>query len=335
MGRTKRTQMTPSTPRTQGEALSASIRAYLCTAGILASQHEASNMAPSSPSSTISEDSQQPTDLRDSSPPDWTTLRTEITTLRSSLSALEGRVEALETAGTPAPSNTQKTPDTQSRQITDLRLHVEDLDNRSRRHNIRVRGLQESQGPEDLKDALIPIFINSPMNRPPEARLYIDRAHHTLHPKPPPSALPRDVICHIQNFQLKEAIMKAARSERTWRIGRHRVELYNNLSHITLQTRRALRPVTTALQDQQIRYRRQLPFSLVARKGTMEATIRTPEDVPIFLEALGLPPIQIRDWTNCPLNDRLMSRLVTHTFPSDEQYVGMAPPRCTRGVTDA
>ncbi|CAH2327788.1 Hypothetical predicted protein [Pelobates cultripes] len=45
------------TPTTQSEGLSATIRSYLHTPGLLASHHKASNMAPSSPGSTVSEDS--------------------------------------------------------------------------------------------------------------------------------------------------------------------------------------------------------------------------------------------------------------------------------------
>ncbi|CAH2306732.1 Hypothetical predicted protein [Pelobates cultripes] len=272
MGRTKRGTMTPTTPRTQGEGPSASIRSYLHTPGILTSHHEASNMAPSSPGSTVSEDSLlTAAGSRDQGTPtpDWyalftflpkkdlqlivqevkTTLRTEIASLRTSLQDLEGRVTALEKAG-PTMQVLQPTH-TYDRQLTDLRLHVEDLDNRSRRNNIRIRGLREPIGPEDLRETLIPLF-NLILHRPPEARLKIDRVHRALRPKPPPSAPPRDVICYIQDTQLKEEIMQAARTERSWRYKGQTVELYNDLSHLTLQTRRALRPITTLLQEHQI-----------------------------------------------------------------------------------
>ncbi|CAH2324658.1 Hypothetical predicted protein [Pelobates cultripes] len=151
---------------------------------------------------------------------------------------------ALESAG-PVPQQTHN----HDRQLMDLQLHVEDLDNRSRRNNIRVRGLRET---ENLRETLTSLF-NIILNRPLEARLYIDRAHRTLRPKPPPTPLPRDVICYIQDIQLKEDIIKGARTERTWRYKGQNVELYNDLSHLTLQTRRALRPVTTILQEHHLR----------------------------------------------------------------------------------
>ncbi|CAH2274844.1 Hypothetical predicted protein [Pelobates cultripes] len=268
----------------------------------------------------MSEDSQQPTDSRACSPPDWyslfaslpkkedlqtflaevrTTLRSEITTLRTFLSDLEGRVRALETAGPPAPNTAQHTRDTQLRQITDLRLHVEDLDNRSRRHNIRA--------PRRMA-----MYRQSTPCPPPQTNaISTPERHHMPHPRLPAEGT------HNERGEVREDL-------EDW--GGHRVELYNDLSHITLQTRRALRPITTALQDQQIRYCWQFPFALVARKGNMEATIRTPT-VPIFLDALGLPPIQIRDWSDCPLNDRSLGRPVTHTFATADQNGGYCRQR--------
>ncbi|CAH2292600.1 Hypothetical predicted protein [Pelobates cultripes] len=343
MGRTKRVQMTPSTPRTQGDGPSASIRAYLHTPGILASQHEASNMAPTSPGSTVWEDSLHTTaGTRDTEGPsqNWYALydslpkkedlhtivqevkstRTEIVSLRTFLSDLEGRVTALESAG-PVPQQTHK----HDRQLMDLRLHVEDLDNRSRRNNIRVRGLRETAGSENLRETLTPLF-NIILNRPPEACLYIDKAHCALRPKPPPAALPRDVICYIQDVQLKEDNMKGARTERTWRYKGQNVELYNDLSHLTLQTRRALRPVTTILQEHHLRYRWHFPFALTARKDNIEATIRLPADVPIFLDTLGLPTTPVRDWIDCPLNERNLGRPVTHPLGTDRVDMGTVPP---------
>ncbi|CAH2245697.1 astacin-like metalloendopeptidase [Pelobates cultripes] len=88
----------------------------------------------------------------------------KIYSLCTSLTNLEGRVKALEAAGPETTCSALQTVHTHARQLTDLRLHVEDLDSRNRRHNISVRGLHESQGPENLWDALIPLF-NLILNR--------------------------------------------------------------------------------------------------------------------------------------------------------------------------
>ncbi|CAH2272497.1 Hypothetical predicted protein, partial [Pelobates cultripes] len=80
------------------------------------------------------------------------TLRTEIASLHTSLTDLEGRVAALKSAGLVLHQSHNT-----DRQHIDLPLHVEDLDNRSRRNN-RVRGLRETAGQENLRENLTPLF---------------------------------------------------------------------------------------------------------------------------------------------------------------------------------
>ncbi|CAH2302025.1 Hypothetical predicted protein [Pelobates cultripes] len=74
--------------------------------------------------------------------------------------------------------------------------------------------------------------------------------------------------------------MRKACMERTWR---QAIEIYNNLSHLTLQAWRTPR---------------------YAIDGNTEATIRTPQDDQAFQEALDLPRIPIPDWMECPVNER-------------------------------
>ncbi|CAH2301222.1 Hypothetical predicted protein [Pelobates cultripes] len=62
------------------------------------------------------------------------------------------------------------------------------------------------------------------------------------------------------------------------------------------------------MQEAQIRYRWQFPFALTAWRDDTEATIRSPQDVQAFQEALGLPQMPIADWTNCPINERFTGR---------------------------
>ncbi|CAH2301246.1 Hypothetical predicted protein [Pelobates cultripes] len=191
-----------------------------------------------------------------------------------------------------------------------MRLHIDDLDNRSHRHNIRMRGRRETSDQENLHAQLTRLF-SMILGRPPDAQVTMDRAHRALRLRPPPSTPPRDIICKVQDFQLKMEIMMKAWTERSWRFEGQNLELYNDFSHLTLQTRRALRPVTMALQREQISYRWMFPFAQSASRGNMEATIRTHEDVPAFTESLGLPPIQVPDRITCPLNERNMGRPVS------------------------
>ncbi|CAH2276010.1 Hypothetical predicted protein [Pelobates cultripes] len=222
-------------------------------------------------------------------------IREEIQEVRSDLNALEQRVTELEADCLQASQHSQAADNATSRQGTvllDLRRQVEDLDNRGRRNNIRVRGLAEQAG-EDLITILTQLFTQILGEEAPDT-YHIERAHRALRP-PRADGLPRDVICCLLSFQLKEAIMRAARTQ-TVTFMDAQISLFQDLSHLTLEARRALRPLTRLLQDRRIPYKWGHPFSLQARKDNSWRTMRWPNDVPGFLRALDLPAVAIPNW---------------------------------------
>ncbi|CAH2325488.1 Hypothetical predicted protein [Pelobates cultripes] len=77
-----------------------------------------------------------------------TAIREEVMEVRKDLTALEQRVEALEADRAQTVQHQQATDTATTRQgnvLLDLRRQLEDLDNRGRRNNIRIRGLQSTE----------------------------------------------------------------------------------------------------------------------------------------------------------------------------------------------
>ncbi|XP_018408440.1 PREDICTED: contactin-5, partial [Nanorana parkeri] len=66
--------------------------------------------------------------------------------------------------------------------IRDLQRHVEDLDNRGRRNNIRIKGLPEATGTEDLP-AVLQMLFNNILGAPSSNKIEMDRAHRALRPR--------------------------------------------------------------------------------------------------------------------------------------------------------
>ncbi|OCT94485.1 hypothetical protein XELAEV_18012157mg [Xenopus laevis] len=75
-----------------------------------------------------------------------------------------------------------------------------------------------------------------------------------------------------------------------------KIEVYQDLAWITLQQRRALRPLTKTLQEKGVKYRWGYPFALVAHKDGRSYTLREPDDLHQFCNDLGLPVLEIEDW---------------------------------------
>lgn len=71
---------------------------------------------------------------------------------------------------------------------------------------------------------------------------------------------------------------------------------YQDISRRTLMQRRALRPLLEALQKAGLPYRWGFPFYLQATKEGKNVTLRTKDDLPFFLETLGLEPVDFPDW---------------------------------------
>ncbi|CAH2273266.1 Hypothetical predicted protein [Pelobates cultripes] len=223
-------------------------------------------------------------------------IREEIAAVRTDLTALEQRVDRLEEERIQTQQHRQAADLATTRQgniLLDLRRQVEDLDNRSRRNNIRVRGLPESEDevPQEILNGLFAQLLGDAA----PGDFGIERAHRAL-PAPRRDGQPRDMICALLSFPLKESIMRAARAQQHITYMEAQISLYQDLSTITLDARRALWPLTRALQERRIPYKWGFPFSLQARMGNVWHIICWPNDVPRFLRTANLPAITVPNW---------------------------------------
>ncbi|CAH2275499.1 Hypothetical predicted protein [Pelobates cultripes] len=176
-----------------------------------------------------------------------------------------------------------------------LTTWVDDLDNRGRRLNLRVRGVREGGPSENIPELLRQIF-SQVFNGQHMPRLGLIRVHRALRPPPAPEDQPRDIICCLDHFQLKEEILRTARRMGTIRLEGQTIAIYQDLSHCTLLARRALHSVTTTLQQAGIQYCWGYPFSLSARHGPNFLVVRKPDDGPEFLHTLGHPSVAVPNW---------------------------------------
>ncbi|CAH2299288.1 Hypothetical predicted protein [Pelobates cultripes] len=214
---------------------------------------------------------------------------------------LGNRVQALEEENETADrrwAECHTTQETHSVAIRNLQRRLEDVDNRGRRNNLMVKGIPE--GPDGTTENPIQIlttFFNQILARPPETTIQSDRAHRAARPRNLPPDRPRDIICRIHNFPLKEEIFHKARQNKELSVDRHQVTMFQDLSLSTLQARRDLCPITQALMERQIKFRWNFPFALTVTYKDKTHAITTPADIPDFQTDLNLPPSEVEDWT--------------------------------------
>lgn len=138
--------------------------------------------------------------------------------------------------------------------------------------------------------------FQSLLEKPEDTDTEFVRAHRALKARGPDTLPPRDIICCLQNFALKEEIMfKAHRNDQIVFNGKC-IKLFQDLSQITLKNRRALRPLLDKLREKDIQYMWHFPFALLVTYDSRQHTPRTPDDLPDFCTALQIGQLDLLDW---------------------------------------
>ena len=183
-------------------------------------------------------------------------------TLSQEISSLGSRTDLLETKHDElalAYSDLSREHENVSNAFAHLQAQVEDLDNRNRRQNLRLRGFPESI--TDLIPAVIRLF-KSLLPEREAAAFTCDRIHRALRPKPPDDKPPRDIILCLKDFLIKEEILRAARNTPRITLDDFTIQIFPDLSPASLDRRRGMKEVTTVLQSARIRYKWGFPFKL-------------------------------------------------------------------------
>ncbi|CAH2311695.1 Hypothetical predicted protein [Pelobates cultripes] len=159
-------------------------------------------------------------------------LTSAVTARRTDMEAQGSRKQALEAQAQTTRCQTSAADTALTRQgnmLLALRRQMEDLDNRSRHSNIRVRGVPEQEGTENAETLLTGLFRQILGGEAP-AEIRFERAHRALRPRL------RDLICCLHSFPLKERIMRTAKTRPTWYYQGTEGSLYHARSTMSPQT---------------------------------------------------------------------------------------------------
>jgi len=142
-----------------------------------------------------------------------------------------------------------------------LQLKVDDLDNRSRRCNIRITGLPEgakaNQPTSFIESCLGEIFGPDTFPRP----LTVDRAHRLTFRRRQDSA-PRPFVACFHHFQMKQWIMQLAREKGPLLYRGLEIHIYADYGAEVARKRAALAPVKTRLRTAGYQFSLRFPTKL-------------------------------------------------------------------------
>lgn len=142
-----------------------------------------------------------------------------------------------------------------------------DLEDRSRRNNIKLRGVPESIPPADLpRYAKELMYTIMPEASPRE--VIIDRIHRIAEPSHLAASVPRDVLMRVHFYHIKEKLLMGVKAKSPLPAPYTGIPFFPDLSKFTLQLRRQMNPVTKGLQNHKIPYKWRYPATiLVVRNG--------------------------------------------------------------------
>ncbi|KAL0168443.1 hypothetical protein M9458_036665 [Cirrhinus mrigala] len=171
-------------------------------------------------------------------------------------------------------------------QVASLTEHVDDLENRGRRKNIRILGLPEGTEGSNTVPFLqkwIPEFLHLQTKG---GYIKIERAHRTLAPRPGVKERPRPMVVRMHNFGDKQRILDASRKlsmDGNLRFENSKISFYQDFSAAVLRKRKEFDSVKHHLQEIGARYAMLYPAKLRVTIGNTSKVLGTPAAVSEFI----------------------------------------------------
>lgn len=183
----------------------------------------------------------------------------------------------------------------QHQKLLILQLQVEDSVNRSRRNNVRIKGISETIKTPDLRKTAIDIF-NKYLENPSDTHIELDRVHRSPVGLISEQGSPRDVLCRVHFYRVKEDIMRAVWQKGALEYAGQEVQVFPDLSWQTKIRRRLLRPLLDQIRAKGATYRWGYPLSLTIKKDGRAFTLSVPEQLPDLFKFLGSEVVEVPDW---------------------------------------
>lgn len=185
----------------------------------------------------------------------------------------------------------------QQNDLQKMAAKLADMEDRSRRNNIKFRGIPESITTNDLQ-GYIRQLLRTLVPNATDMELTIDRAHRLPKPSFLPDTVPRDVLTRIHYYHIKEEAMRAIRKNPQLTGQFAGIALYTDLSQATIQHRKKLLTITKALRNHNISYRWGTPSKLTVTHLDKTINIFSLEAGLKFLKEWGILP------TDKPMENR-------------------------------
>uniref|UniRef100_F7BM55 L1 transposable element RRM domain-containing protein n=1 Tax=Monodelphis domestica TaxID=13616 RepID=F7BM55_MONDO len=188
---------------------------------------------------------------------------------------------------------------------------TDDLENRSRRDNLRIIGLPEDHNKRKSLDIILEEIIqeNCPEILEQEGKVEIERIHRSPPVFNPQLTTPRNVIAKFKNNQIKEQVLQAAK-KKPFRYHGNMVRITQDLSASTLKDRKAWNMIFRKARELGLQPRIKYPSKLTIFLQRKVWSFNTTEEFQAFINKR---PDLNRKFEVQPQNSRESSKGETST----------------------
>lgn len=173
-----------------------------------------------------------------------------------------------------------------------LLAKIDDLENRSRRNNLRVvgipEGMEEGRPTEFMSSFFQEVFGQECLDSPP----VLDRAHRSSAARPREGERPRPFILRVHHFQVKERLLRLSREKGQLIFRGKRVFIFPDFSADLVKRRAAYNEVRALLRGAKVRYGLLHPARLRVSFNGTDQIFDTPEAARDFYSREILPKLK-------------------------------------------
>ncbi|KAJ1214284.1 hypothetical protein NDU88_001907 [Pleurodeles waltl] len=220
-------------------------------------------------------------------------MRLEIAGFQSQISGLDQRMATVETQVASCTDNGQE--------LMHLRSKLTDLEDRSRRNNIRLMGFPEGMEGTDLTSFLrdtLPKLTDTTFDPP----LEFERVHRLGPKRQDGKGRPRSIIaCLLRHGQARQ-LLQTARAQGPLKLGTTEIRLSADFSKETVDRRRAFLSLRPRLRHLDMKFGLFKPARMWITKNGDSRTFFDPEDLRTFLDKLQ-EQAHPMETTTLPLQD--------------------------------
>uniref|UniRef100_H3ASY5 L1 transposable element RRM domain-containing protein n=1 Tax=Latimeria chalumnae TaxID=7897 RepID=H3ASY5_LATCH len=212
--------------------------------------------------------------------------------VKSAINALQQSQDRLGTRATEVECRVSKVEDvgqeeSQRQQQLEQRLtaavaRIDDLENRSRRNNIKIVSFPEgAEGGDPMKflQSVLPELLGLDKDWP----LEIERVHHARGPRPAPDQRPRAFIIKLLRFPTRELLLKTARLKGPLNWRENRISLFLDWSRDLQVRQQRFWEARKMLRDRNIKFGLFYPAIMKITLNRETCSFTDPEEVKKFL----------------------------------------------------